>query len=76
MVAKSLPIKAGYPSQSNQQLSNMSQNNDRAIYSHISPNDHWHVNTDGFGLTGNKLKDSELSYKDVRTNSLGVKQKA
>jgi hypothetical protein len=65
MVARSLPIRAGYPSQGNQQLASMGQN-DRAIYSHISPKDQWHGNADGFGLTKNsqmKMQESESSNK-------------
>jgi hypothetical protein len=62
-VARSLPLKAGYPSQTNQQLSSLAQN-DRAIYSHINPKDQWSGNRDGFGLTNNsQLKLKESAHK-------------
>ena len=65
LVARSLPIKAGYPADPNQQLSKMASfDNDRAAYSHINPKDQWHGNVNGFGLTKNsqlKLKDSAMS---------------
>jgi len=55
MVARSLPLRSGYPSSNNsQQLVNMGQN-DRAIYSHISPKDQGHVNVDGFGLSNPQI---------------------
>jgi hypothetical protein len=63
LVARSLPIKAGYPSQNVQQLSSMGQSN-RAIYSHINPKDQWVSNKDGFGLTNNpQLKLKESAHK-------------
>jgi hypothetical protein len=72
LVARSLPIKAGYPSQATQQLSTMGQS-ERAIYSHINLKDQKLGNTDGFGLTKNsqlKLKDSAMSsQKAVLTAS-------
>jgi hypothetical protein len=73
-VARSLPIKAGYPAaQNNQQLSTMGQ--ERAIYSHINPKDQY-SNKDGFGLTRNsqlKLKESALS--NHKSNNLIPKPK-
>jgi hypothetical protein len=58
LVARSLPLKAGHPSQNGQQLSAMGQS-DRAAYSHINPKDQWQINADSFGLT----KNSQLKLK-------------
>jgi hypothetical protein len=62
LVARSLPINAGYPSQGTQQLSTMGQSDRAIIYSHIDQRQG--ANPDGFGFTKNsqlKLKDSHLS---------------
>lgn len=72
LVARSLPIKAGYPSQTGQHLSSLTQN-DRAIYSHINPKDQWAGNKDGFGLTSNsqlKLKESAIKTSKGKTEVL------
>lgn len=57
MVAKSLPIKTGYPASTNSPMLNGFGQSDRSAYSHIHSKDH----VDSFGLSASgqvKLKDS------------------
>ena len=77
MVARSLPIKTGYPSQGTQQLSTLGHSDRAIIYSHI--NQRQVANADGFGLTKTsqlKLKDSNLSSQKGALSSSKQKSKA
>jgi hypothetical protein len=75
MVARSLPIKAGYPSQNTQQLAMMGQNN-RAIYSHIHPKDQKQLNLDGFGLSNPQvaLKESGIALNRSKIKANNTKK--
>jgi len=67
MVARSLPIKAGYAPEVNEQIGNKGLV-ERGIYSQINPKGQWYANTDGFGRTSNsqmKFKESESSQKKL-----------